>query len=59
MITDVTITYLPQFLYDMLEYMAAANGPGTPPPFNPIYDLNSDGWVNVKDLLLCLANLAA
>ena len=55
MITDVTIVYLPEFLYSMLAYM----GPGMPPPWNPIYDLNGDGFINVKDVLICLANLAA
>jgi len=58
MITDVTITYLPEFLYAMLDYIAMANGPGTPPPFNPIYDLNTDGVVNIKDVLICLAGLS-
>jgi len=55
MITDVTIVYLPEFLYAMLSYF----GPGTPPPFNPIYDLNGDGLINMRDVLLCLANLTA
>ena len=59
MITDVTIVYLPEFLYAMLDYIAMANGPGMPPPWNPIYDLNGDGFINVKDVLICLANLAA
>jgi hypothetical protein len=55
MITDVTIVYLPEFLYAMLSYF----GPGTPPPFNPVYDLNGDGLINMRDVLLCLANLTA
>ena len=58
MITDVTIVYLPEFLYSMLDYMAMANGPGMPPPWNSIYDLNGDGFINVKDVLLCLASLS-
>jgi hypothetical protein len=58
MITDVTIVYLPEFLYAMLDYIAMANGPGTPPPWNPIYDLNGDGVVNIKDVLICLASLS-
>jgi hypothetical protein len=58
MITDVTIVYLPEFLYAMLDYIAMANGPGMPPPWNPIYDLNGDGFINVKDVLICLASLS-
>ena len=57
MITDVTITYLPEFLYGMLDYIAMTIGPGTPPPWNPAYDLNGDAVVNIKDVLLCLAGL--
>ena len=26
-----------------------------PPPYNPLYDLNKDGWITVLDLLLALA----
>lgn len=26
-----------------------------PPPYNPLYDLNKDGWITVLDLLLALS----
>ena len=34
----------------ILQYFGA-----TPPPYNPLLDLNKDGWINVLDLLLALA----
>lgn len=30
---------------------------GTPPPYNPIYDLNNDGWITVLDLMQYLSKL--
>ena len=37
-----------ELLTGILNYLT-----GTPPPWNPIYDLNVDGLINIKDLLLC------
>ena len=37
-----------ELLTGILNYLT-----GTPPPFNPIYDLNLDGLINIKDLLIC------
>jgi len=51
---SVTTYYTVQHLLGILNYLG-----GTPPPYNAAFDLNADGWINVKDLLLCLANLAA
>ena len=38
-----------ELLLGILQHFA-----GTPPPWNPIYDLNADGFIDLKDLLLCL-----
>lgn len=32
-------------------------GPGTPPPYNPLCDLNRDGLITVIDLLKALTLL--
>lgn len=50
---SVTIHYTMLHLIGILQYLGAM-----PPPYNAALDLNADGWINVKDLLLCLANLA-
>lgn len=43
------VTYTAQeLLTGILNYLT-----GTPPPWNPIYDLNADGLINIKDLLIC------
>ncbi len=34
----------------ILQYFGAM-----PPPYNPLLDLNKDGWINVLDLLLALS----
>jgi hypothetical protein len=52
MITDVTIHYTMTHLIGILQYLGEM-----PPPWNPIYDLNGDAVINLKDLLLCLAGL--
>jgi hypothetical protein len=49
----VTIHYTMQTLMGILQFL----GPGTPPPYNAALDLNADGWITFKDLLLCLAGL--
>ena len=54
MITDVTIHYTLTHLLGILQFLG-----GTPPPYDAALDLNADGWINLQDLLLCLANLAA
>jgi len=41
-----------EFFNNLLAYFM-----GTPPPYNPIYDLNSDGIITVLDLLLYLMKL--
>lgn len=48
-----TIHYTVAHLMAILQYL----GPGTPPPYNAALDLNADGWITFKDLLLCLAGL--
>lgn len=56
---SVTISYTMATLTGILQYL----GPGTanpgsiPPIYNPIYDLNNDGWITIKDLLICLAGM--
>lgn len=40
------------FISGMLMYFN-----GTPPPYNPIYDLNQDGYITILDLLLYLVKL--
>lgn len=37
-----------QLLTGILNYLT-----GTPPPWNPLYDLNVDGLINIIDLLIC------
>lgn len=55
----VTIVYTMATLIGILQYL----GPGTldpgaiPPVYNPAYDLNADGLINIKDLLICLAGM--
>ena len=51
LIEDVEpVTYTAQeLLTGILNYLT-----GTPPPWNPIYDLNADGLINIKDLIICL-----
>lgn len=49
------ITYTP---LDILLGILQRLGPGTPAPYNPIYDMDSNGFVTVADLLLCLAGFA-
>lgn len=41
-----------EFLNNMLAYFN-----GTPPPFNALYDINSDGYINIQDILICLTYL--
>lgn len=39
-----------QTLLGILQYFGEM-----PPPYNPVYDLNKDGWITVLDLLLALS----
>ena len=50
---SVTIHYTMAHLMALLQYL----GPGTPPPYNPVLDLNTDGWINIQDLLAMLSNM--
>ena len=50
MITDVTIHYTLTHLLGILQFLGA-----TPPPYDAALDLNSDGFIGMADLLLCLA----
>jgi hypothetical protein len=49
----VTINYTVAHLIALLQYL----GPGMPPPYNPMLDVNADGWINVADLLAMLSNM--
>lgn len=40
------------FLLDLLAYFN-----GTPPPYNPVYDINADGYIDIQDILICLSYL--
>ena len=52
------ITYSVSFLMGIIAYMSQGYlSPGMPPVYNPIYDLNDDGWIGVQDILICLANM--
>lgn len=44
-------TYTP---LDILLGILQRLGPGTPAPYNPIFDMDSNGIVTVADLLICL-----
>ena len=39
-----------QTLLGVLQYFN-----GTPPPYNPVYDLNGDGFITILDLLQYLS----
>lgn len=40
-------------LLQILQYL----GPGMPPPYNPLCDINRDGFITVVDFLQALAML--
>jgi hypothetical protein len=54
-----SITYSVEFLMGILAYMSVGylNPGAIPPKYNPMYDLNGDGWIGVQDILICLANM--
>jgi len=49
MTTQITVNF--EFLSYLLMYL----GPGMPPPYNPLYDLNGSGMITVADLLIALS----
>ena len=40
-------------IFGILQFL----GPGMPPPYKPVYDLNGDGVITITDLLNALAAL--
>ena len=41
-----------QTLLGILQYFGEM-----PPPYNPVYDMNADGYINIQDVLICLSYL--
>lgn len=50
----VTVQYSIAHLIALLQYL----GPGIPPEYDPLLDVNADGWITIQDLLLMLANMS-